>query len=124
MRRLVFTLMSASLSFGACAADGAEASMHARSLASAAAGAVPAKQSDAPFRAQRDPMPELILHEELARRGPRGSCEASATDLCYDLREARLVYRPARRFMPAFDGLQAESVSLRHHRIVFKYSFR
>jgi len=124
MRRTLLTAVLASLAFTASAGDGPEASIHARSLASAAAGAVPAKQSDAPFRARQDPMPELILREELARRGPRGACEASATDLCYDLREARIVYRPARRYMPTVDGLRAESISLRHDRIVFKYSFR
>ena len=122
MRRTLLSAVLASLAFTATAGD--EPSIHARSLASAAAGAVPAKQSDAPFRARHDPMPELILREELERRGPRGACEASATDLCYDLREARIVYRPARRYMPTVDGLRAESISLRHDRIVFKYSFR
>jgi len=124
MRRTLLTAVLASLAFAASGNDGAEISIQARSLASAAAGAIPARQSDAPFKAGRDPMPELILREELARRGPRGSCESSATDLCYDLGEARIVYRPARRYMPTLDGLQAESISLRRDRIVFKYSFK
>jgi len=37
--------------------------------------------------------------------------------------DGRVVYRPARQFMPQFDGLRAASVSLRRDRIVFKYSF-
>ena len=44
--------------------------------------------------------------------------EFSANDLCYDLADARIVYRPARKYMPSVDGLKAENVSLRHNRIV------
>jgi hypothetical protein len=124
MRRALLTALIVPLAFAAAANDGVEPSIAARSLASAAAGAIPAKQSDAPFKAGRDPMPELILREELARRGPSGACETAATDLCYDLHDARVVYRPARRYMPTVDGLRAESISLRRDKIVFKYSFR
>ena len=90
----------------------------------AAATAVPAKAADAPFRAGRDPMPELLLREEQERRGPRGACDVNATSLCYDMADGRVVYRPARRYMPAVEGLKAESISLRRDKIVFKYSFR
>jgi hypothetical protein len=38
--------------------------------------------------------------------------------------DRRLVYRPARGYMPRFEGLRAESVSLRRDRLVLKYSFR
>lgn len=123
MRVLLIALI-APLAFAATASDGVEGSIHARSLASAAAGAIPAKQADAPFKPGRDPMPEWILREELERRGPSGACEASASDLCYDLRDARVVYRPARRYMPTIEGLRPESISLRRDRIIFKYSFR
>ena len=106
-----------------------ELSIHAKSLAAASAMAVtpaPLKSADAPFVAShaRDIVPELLLREELDRRTPAAGCEASATDLCYDLKEARLVYKPARAFMPSVPGLRAESISLRHDRIVLKYSFR
>lgn len=57
-------------------------------------------------------------------RGPHGACEHSASDLCYDLADRRIVYRPARRYMPQFDGLTAESVSLRRDAVRFRYSFR
>ena len=124
MRRTLLTALIVPLAFAAAANDGVEPSIQARSLASAAANAIPAKQADAPFRPGRDPMPEMILREELARRGPSGSCENAATDLCYDLHDARVVYRPARRYMPAVEGLRAESISLRRDKIVFKYSFR
>ena len=106
-----------------------ELSIHAKSLAAASALAVtpaPAKLAEAPFVAgrPRDIVPELLLREELERRAPAAGCDSSATDLCYDLKEARLVYKPARAYMPSVPGLRAESISLRHDRIVFKYSFR
>ena len=124
MRGALLIALIAPLALAAAADEGVGSAMRARSLAAAAAGAVPARPSDAPFRRGYDPMPELVLREELARRGPRGSCEVAASDLCYDLRDGRIVYRRARHYMPQFEGLRAESISLRRDRIVVKYSFR
>lgn len=124
MRRALLIALIAPLALAAAADDSAEPSMRTRSLAAAAAGAVPARAADAPFRRGHDPLPELVLREELERRGPRGSCEAAVSDLCYDLRDGRIVYRRARHYMPQFEGLRAESISLRRDRIVLKYSFR
>ena len=107
----------------AFANDGVELSAKARTLAVAAAVA-PSKQAEAPFSAGRDPLPELLLREEQERRSPRAGCEASATALCYDLADGRVVYRPARNYMPKFDGMRAESISLRHDKVILKYSFR
>lgn len=121
MRRSLVLL--ASLPWNAAALEGVEPALRSQSQAAVAAAISPARQASAPFRAQRDPLPELTLREELARRGPRASCE-HATELCYDLAEGRVVYRPARAYMPAIEGLRAESVSVRQDRIVFKYSFR
>jgi len=107
-----------------------ELSIHAKSLAAASAMAIapapPKLAAEAPFVAARprDIVPELLLREEIDRRAPAGGCDSSATDLCYDLKEARIVYKPARAFMPSVPGLRAESISLRHDRIVLKYSFR
>ena len=56
--------------------------------------------------------------------GWRNTCGSSAADLCYDRAERRIVYRPAREYMPRFDGLTAENVSLRRNGIQVKYSFR
>ena len=121
MRRLLAIAVIASLGLPALAAEGVD--LRTRSIASASA-ATTAKALEAPFRAGgRDPLPEMILSEELERRGPRGSCETSTTDLCYDLRDGRVVYRKAREYMPRIDGLTAESISVRRDRIVFKYSF-
>jgi hypothetical protein len=124
MRATLLMALLLPLAFAAAASDVGDASILSKSMASAAANAASPRQADAPFRRGHDPMPELILREEIERRGPRGACESSATDLCYDMHDARMVYRPARRYMPTVDGLRAESVSLRRDRIVFKYSFR
>ena len=83
------------------------------------------KQAEAPFAAgRRDALPVLLMREEQERRGPQGACSQSAADVCYDLSAGRIVYRPARRFMPRVEGLTAESISLRHDRVILKYSFR
>ena len=51
------------------------------------------------FVASHDPVAGIFLREEQERRGPSGTCEAAATDLCYDLasglvRSAFLVCAP------------------------------
>lgn len=43
---------------------------------------------------------------------------------CGDAAEARLFYRGARRYMPAWEGVAAEGISLRRDRVVLRYSFR
>ena len=52
----------------------------------------------------------------------RSSCE-SQRDLCYDKSAGRIVYKPARQFMPGLPGPQADSISLKRDKIVFKYTF-
>lgn len=110
-----------SLALAAQANDGVDLSLRTKALASA--GVAP-KHADAPFATGRDPMLQLLMMEEQERRGPRGACDYTAKDLCYDLADGRVVYRPARNYMPAVEGLRPESVTLRHNRVVFKYSFR
>ena len=124
-RSIIATALLASVTgLPVLANDGVELSAKARSLAVASA-VTPSKQAEAPFSAAgRDPLPELLLREEQERRTGRGTCDARATSLCYDLADGRIVYRPARAYMPQFDGMRAESVSLRHNKIVLKYSFR
>ena len=126
MRRsvLIVSLVASLAGLPAGAAEGVELSAKTKSLAIANA-VPPAKQVEAPFtRGGRDPIPEMLLREEQERRGPAASCESTATSLCYDLADRRIVYRQARQYMPKMDGLRAESISLRHDRIVFKYSFK
>jgi hypothetical protein len=122
LRSIVITAIFASLAFPALANDGVELSLKSKALASA--GAPIAKHGVAPFTAARDPLPELVLLDEQEQRGRSGACELTAKDLCYDLADRRVVYRPARQYMPKVEGLTAENVSLRRNRIVFKYSFK
>ena len=115
---LVFTLVVVALP--AAANEGVELSNRARTQAAASV----AKSAEAPFRSARDPMPELLMREEQERRLPSGGCDHNASSLCYDLADRRVVYRPARKLMPEIEGLRAESVYLRHNKVVLKYSFR
>jgi len=95
-----------------------------RSKRLAASAEVQAAHSNAPFRAAFDPIPGLLQRDDVLMRAPAAACEAHSRDLCYDLADRRVVYRPVRRYMPRFDGLTPESISLRHDRLVLKYSFR
>jgi hypothetical protein len=118
--KLVITTVLAALALSAQANEGVDLSMKSKSMAAAP---MPAKNAEAPFRVARDPMPELLMLEEQERRGPSGACQNTATALCYDLADGRIVYREARKYMPEVSGLRAESISLRRDRITFKYSF-
>jgi len=84
----------------------------------------PAKNASAPFVANHDPVAGIFLREEQERRGPSGTCEAAATDLCYDLASGRVTYRGARQYMPQVGGLTPESVSLRRNTLNLRYSFK
>lgn len=124
-RSLVISAVLAGLAVQAQANEGLDVLPRTKTMAvTAAAVAVPAKNVEAPFRIARDPLPELLPREEQDRRGLRGACDATTTALCYDLADHRIVYRPARKYMPQFEGLRAESVSLRQDRLILKYSFR
>lgn len=123
-RSLWVTLILASLGLNAQANDGMESTLKSRAMASASASASVTSLSQAPFTQARDPLPTMILRDEQARHVSRGTCQHSGQDLCYDLADRRIVYRPIRQYMPKFDGLTPENVSLRRDRIVVKYSFR
>ena len=129
VRSLILAL--AAFGAGAAAAAGEELALPAKSFMPASTQAVnftsPAKAVEAPFTAARprDVLPEILLREEIAAKVPAASgCEAATQDLCYDLREARIVYKRARNYMPELPGLRAESLSLRRDRVVLRYSFK
>ena len=42
----------------------------------------------------------------------------------YDFVDGRIVFVPARQYMPKIDGLTAEGISLRRDLVRFKYSFK
>ena len=70
-----------------------------------------------------DPYAELFSPPPAPLESARDAC-AESRDLCYDANERRIVYRPARAFMPAVPGLTAESIALRRDRLVLRYSFK
>jgi hypothetical protein len=70
-----------------------------------------------------EPAPAFPLRKEAARAEPRDACARSAFGLCYNLADKRVVYTPARQYMPRIEGLTAESISLRRNAIRFNYSF-
>ena len=86
--------------------------------------AIAAPHGSAPYvqplgEPQREPLfaPRDSRHEQ-----SRSSCE-SVRDLCYDQGSGRIVYKPARQFMPGLPGLAADSISLKRDRLVLKYTF-
>ena len=121
MRRRFALAILAPLAFAAWGNEGTEPSLSTRTLAAAA---LPVRPTVVSFKQVADPLPEILLRQEYESRTPRASCETTTAALCYDLGERRVQYRQARRYMPGVDGLRAESVSLRHNTVVFKYSFR
>jgi hypothetical protein len=91
-------------------------------IATAVATATP--NASAPYarpviEPEREP---LIARHDLRENQSRSSCE-SGRDLCYDQQSGRIVYKAARNYMPDLPGLQAENISVKRDRIVFKYSF-
>jgi hypothetical protein len=68
----------------------------------------------------------LDLSPAPQRHSSRSACGIDSS-WCYDMSEGggrTLVYKPARNYMPHFDGLRAENISVKRDRIVFRYSFR
>ena len=127
MRRTMLTLALAGLAFTAAANDGVELSMKTKALAAAGTGVFvnPAKQSSsAPFTYAHDPMPQLVLLDEQEKPVAHSACDGSVKSVCYDVGQQRIVYRGAREYMPAVSGMKAESLSVRHNRVVFSYSFK
>jgi len=122
-RSILVAALFVSAALAAQANDGVELSMKTK----AAASTVTSRQAAAPFTAGRDPLPQILFEQEQESRvvSPRnGTCEFTARDVCYDLADGRIVYRPARAYMPKVEGLRAESISVRSNKVVFKYSFK
>ena len=78
----------------------------------------------APFTMPLGNEPELDLlpRHDARNEQSRSSC-ANATTLCYDPNERRIVFKPARNFMPDLPGLTRENISVKRDRIVFRYSW-
>jgi hypothetical protein len=126
MRRLIVATAILSLAFAAQANDVSDSPLKTKAMASAALYSPAPRLMEAPFTsAGRDPLPQLMFQEEQDRRSLRGgTCEAAASDLCFDAADGRITYRGARKYMPQIDGLTPEAVSVRGNRLTFKYSFK
>ena len=69
------------------------------------------------------PEPEpLFAKRDLREDASRSSCE-SERDVCYEPGSGKIVYKPAREFMPDIPGLKRESMSIKRNRITWRYSF-
>lgn len=79
---------------------------------------------NAPFLSPMVSEPELDLlpRRDLRQETSRSSCSGEGS-LCYDPASGRIVYKPARQFMPDIPGLQRENISVKRDRIVLRYSF-
>jgi hypothetical protein len=84
----------------------------------------PAPHNAAPFvtAAMGEPDLDLIPRRDDRQDQSRSSC-SSERALCYDPGSGRIVYKPARQFMPDIPGLQRENISVKRDRIVLRYSF-
>jgi len=87
----------------------------------AAAAPAPA-QANAPFT-NPAAVPELVLAPPPVQHAQSPSACSKLATLCYDAEDRRLVFKPARNFMPDLPGLTRENISVRRDRIVFRYSF-
>ena len=65
---------------------------------------------------------ELLPRRDQRQEAMRSSCSGERS-LCYDPASGRIVYKPAREFMPEIPGLQRENISVKRDRIVLRYSF-
>jgi hypothetical protein len=77
----------------------------------------------APFIApSAEPDLDLIPRRDARLESSRSSCSGDRS-LCYDPNSGRIVYKPARAYMPELPGLRAENISVKRDRITLRYSF-
>lgn len=86
---------------------------------------VSAPSRSAPFVARfGDAPPDLLPLGPQTDTGIPGSCARAGDSLCYDYRQGRVVYKPARRLMPEIAGLRRESLSVKRDKVTLNYSFK
>ena len=69
-----------------------------------------------------EPELDLLPHRDPREDQSRSSCNTDRA-LCYDPNSGRIVYKPARQFMPDIPGMQRENISVKRDKIVLRYSF-
>ena len=121
-------LLVLALALGVAAApsgEAAESKSQALVLKPKAAMAVSRSHGHAPFvsPSSSDFELELLPRRDERQEAMRSSCSGDRS-LCYDPASGRIVYKPAREFMPDIPGLQRENISVKRDRIVFRYSFQ
>ena len=126
MKFLVMAMaVSSAMAPNAAPAGEAEKTLQLRpkaAISTAVAQITPA-QANAPFVAPAANEPELSLAPPpTAQESSRSSCNGERA-LCYDAVNGRVVYKPARQFMPDLPGLRPENISIKRRQIVFRYSF-
>ena len=103
--------------------EAADAKSPALELKPKAALMAPAQSRQAPFTAPSgEPELELVPRRDARQEASRSSCSGDRS-LCYDPASGRIVYKPARAYMPDLPGLQPENISVKRDRIVLRYSF-
>ena len=90
----------------------------AKAFAATAPAAAPSSQHS------RVQLPELHGGVDGDGRLLSGACDAKSTELCYDSKSGRIVYKGTKHWMPRISGMRAEHISVRRDRILFRYSFR
>jgi hypothetical protein len=80
---------------------------------------------EAPFASKLGEEPPILLPLSPVRdAGIPGSCAQAGDSLCYDYRQGRVVYKPARKLMPEISGLKRESLSVKRDKVTLNYSFK
>jgi len=119
MKRIVLLV---GLTAGLCGAPAFALDLdpNARAKAIAAASAIQ------PAPVSRPPLPDLASGGGIDSDGRdfSGACNATKSDVCYDYKGGRIIYRPTRNWMPEFSGLTPEHISVRRDRVIFQYSFK
>jgi len=117
------TLLAGCLA-GPCLAQTSALSIRPK-LAEATSSPTPAPTRIAPFVADAaEDIPGLSFNPALERAAIPGSCANAGESLCYDYKNRRTVYRPARKLMPDIAGMKRESLTLKRDKITMNYSFK
>lgn len=119
-------LLVIAIALGVAAAPQTEASTEGKSLPlqlRPKAGVATVSRDLAPAASPASgPDLDLVPRRETRAESSRSSCNNESA-LCYDASSGRIVYKPARQFMPEIPGLQRENISVKRDRIVLRYSF-
>jgi hypothetical protein len=120
---LAFALAAAPAISEGFEAAAQSAPLKLRPKAAIVTGVAPPR-SPAPFvSAVREPELELVTRPHDDRAEARGWSCSGSNALCYDPASGRVVYKPARNYMPDIPGFTRENISVKRDRVVLRYSF-